>query len=213
MSDYIFRPRLKMPANDWNLTYYAANPYSSMQYRMMEQYCYGRFWELIDFYINNPTINDPDKLGYIRIEDRTSGTSNYRYMQYPYWENAGHYDTADIWYYNTDDFDRAIIPSYGSIVEFSGSNSVYMGIVEKITDNNNYILSSIDLTPSPQVFTTLEVINGVLTHRNRQYTLSGVIFNPINDDYDVILGRELYWKLPFWMYKRYLDRRRGLLYE
>ena len=62
MSDYIFRWRNEMRPADWNLTYYTANPYSNTTGRERESYAWGRFWEIIDYYVRDPSNTEPTNL-------------------------------------------------------------------------------------------------------------------------------------------------------
>ena len=232
MSDYIFHPRLEARSDMWLKKYYLGgfNPYFSMQTSgdETEYYAWGRFWEIYDMYLENQPA--PNNLGYIeeKITEYSTGTTttNYRYEDASYWSEADKWDDFDdpnylTLYYNTDNYMRFGAGGLGDVVifgdvtyEYGVSYQVVAGVVEKTPDNNHGWLISfytendgffIIETPDQE---DIEYINGV------RLPFIDAIGNPIWNMYDdIIEGHPLYWKGKFWLYKRYLDRRRGLLYD
>ena len=236
MSDYIFHPRV----NDKNmntLQYYTDNRYPNGNPFLhfhptwaLECYAYARFWEIVD----TVTTVNPYDLGKVSYYLRSDpDTRDWGYMRGFQWydaqwdfiypvttymdvENDDNYGRLDP---NHTPIDQRIL---GSALVFTenpfetaqsiadlGAFRVLIG--EKYKSIGNYTGSGIE----GGSFTLSEVINNQFTTvTGYTLTLRGVIKNPIHDMFDnVIQGHPLYWKLPFWMYKRYLDRRRGLLYE
>lgn len=216
MSDYVFRWRNEMRLADWNLTYYTQNPYAIKGSGWeRESYAYGRFWEIIDFYQHDPVNTEPTDLGYIMQTDFGTQIS-YDYMRGNYWYQAFDYDDPDTTYRNTDNYVRHphVYPlpgaELGGVILFD-SNRV--GVVEKIYSTNDYIISYWGLPTVPTPFHTQRIINNqYLDHDGLIHNLVGIIENPIHQIYDnIIEGKPLYFKLPFWMYKRILLQRRGEL--
>ena len=215
MSDYVFRWRNEMRPADWNLTYYATNPYSNTAGRERESYAWGRFWEIIDYYVRDPSNTEPTNLGYVQ---RTSlGQTDYFYAGGVFWFHAFDHDTQDTYYVNTDNYLRIlnVVPAgraLGGVVIFENNR---IGVIEKIYGAGDFIVSYYGFDPdlqSPSGFYTQRVINSQFRETNSVYNLVGIVGNPIFQMYDnIIQGKPIYYKLPFWMYRRILLQRRGEL--
>ena len=240
MSNFTFHPRLT-DENLGTLSYYndssvTGNPYSSMDpdLHYADVYCYGRFWEVEDEMDPTTPIGTPYNLGYVEYFRRDTPTVA-RYFHYPrlYWWNADlecffpattYFDVR-----NMDNYNR-MQPMYatidqrilGSCLLFTENDlteatslqdigKVRMIMGEKYFSPGHYIGST---KTTQNNFALFEVVNNQMDHTGTTITLRGVVINPIHRTFDnIIQGHPLYWKLPFWMYKRYLDRRRGLLYD
>ena len=226
MSDYIFHPRYKFPVSDHTNVYYgnSYNPYrikvdqGAIVYTQ-SSYIWGRFWEIIDWYAQDPVNNMPTNLGLIEVTeivDPGDDIITYEYLTTGWWYAAFDYNTEFYTYLNTDTYSRDVRPYLGDVACFrcpDDTGYTIAGIVEKIDlDVTNYKLSA-TYGSNYNNFIVIDVVGDEFVLQNRRYRLEGFVGNPINQLYNVIAGRGIYWKLPFWIYKRYLDRRRGLIYE
>lgn len=226
MSDYIFHPRLEARADMWAKKYYqtAHNPYYNDRDIMTEFYAWGRFWEVYDLYLENQPA--PTNLGYIeeKATEKATGTVTtvYNYENSSYWYEASNWDDEDSSYirnfYNTDTYPRSVAGHLGDIVIFSDVTYEYgvgylsvAGVVEKEPSNDHGWLISFYL--EDEGFIVLESrdqydidwING------ETLPFIGAIENPIWQMYDnIIAGHPLYWRFPVWLYKKIIDKRRGL---
>ncbi len=213
----------------WSKKYYqnTYNPYYNMQTAGFETeyYAWGRFWEIYDMYLDNQPA--PSNLGYIKkkMTEYSTGiiTTDYSYEDASFWDDASKWDDLDdpdylIIYSNTDNYQRSGLGSLGDIVifgdityEYGVGYQVVAGVVERTPINGHgYLISFYTRNNGFFILETddqdyIDYIDG------NQLPFIGAIGNPIWEMYDnIIEGHQLYWKLPFWMYKKLIERRRGL---
>ena len=218
MSEHIFHPRI-----DEHDLYYrpyyqgGLNPYKPQNYRFTinEWYCYGRFWEVIDDGVNDYATTEPTLLGYVRTTNNNTGVETFDFKSVKWWYHAYDYDDSDYSYWNMSIgqyFDQPI-GRYGSFALFRGGDYYFGGIVEEIKDLSGLNLKISTYEAGINIFRLLDVVNGnVVSDTGISCSIVGFLRNPIYTMYDEITaGRYIGWKLPFWMYKRILLKRRGEL--
>lgn len=220
MSNYIFHPRIDT-YDLYNRPYYQGglNPYKPQNYRytINEWYCYGRFWEIADDGLNDYVNTEPTLLGYVRTTDNNTGTESFEYKSIKWWYHAYDFDSGDYSYWNMSQgtyFDQPI-GRYGSLALFQNNNYYFGGIVEEIKDISGLNLKISTFEAASNIFRLKDVINGsVQSDTGSTCNIVGFLRNPIYNMYgaeNIEEGHYIGWKLPFWMYKRILLKKRGEL--
>lgn len=220
MSDYIYKARLRFPAEAAHLSYYNnSNPYydwasSQGVFSISDYYCWGRFWEVYNLYGDRPQA--PTNLGRIRIrtvyDDHTDTSIEYR--NGAFWFDASVFDLhqtrpePDVLYTNMDDFIRTGDFALGNIAcGFTWTSDGYnykLAVIERI--EGDQILAATGYNQETGNIPLIDISNGYIDN----VPTVGMIKNPIYSMYDnIIQGHPMYWKWPFWMYKKIIEKRRG----
>lgn len=220
MSNYIFHPRNKFPYTDFDNLFYGSyyNPYRIMAEQETSElerlalldsaYLWGRFWEITAYYAGGNALNYmPEELGKVSIYEVEEQTETVEYFHEGFWYNANASSNEYVIYNNVDSYIRSMQPSLGAFVtyqnyEYGGFRT---GIIEKIFNDGRFLFSY-----CLRGYDGFHTLIGNTVSYTTDIPYRGVIVNPIYQLYDnVIAGKELYYKLPFWMYKRILMKKRG----
>lgn len=214
-----------MPPAALTLQYYNNNnPFYNwddgvQDYGPAEYYCWGRFWEVYNLYGARP--QPPTNLGRVKRDtvyhDHTDSENIYENGAYWYDASVMNYDPGagvypKVVYSNLDNFIKPGGYGLGNIVccnDFTPGDTssfvAFTGIIEKIEDDTIYAAREFDEeTGEVQIF---DITDGWMDN----VPIVGIIENPIYTMYDnIIPGHPMGWKWPFWMYKKLIERRRGL---
>lgn len=218
MNPAYYDPTYQVPAN-WETDPSVngpniANPYTNVG-EYQERYLWGRYHEAIN-YGNNVRRWRCSTLG--RISRRSGSAPPYQWeyniwSRKWFWYDASELDTTDYHYENDDTEQRAGAALHvGDVRIFQTIGSmqyVTAGIVEIINSINDYYISYVTLQSGSIQFVLEHVINNTIDGKTGRSILSQ-LYNTSGVD-NVVIGREIGWKLPIWMYKKIRERnQRGL---
>lgn len=179
-----------------------ANPYSNLT---TDNYAFGRFSESY-----NDLMHPSDMslwvmvvVGYVKRTRLSDMSVDYLYLNSSFWYDAADYNSSTFTYENVDWCTRYTgAPKIGDIRLLTVGALTVPAVVEKVVNSNNYYVSLY----RSSAFHYINIVNGA----GGGYNDSGKGINnfiyPTSDT--IIQGHDLGWKLPIWMYKKIIDKRR-----
>ncbi len=198
-----------------------ANPYNiNTGTAIIKQsaYLWGR-WHEAAIYASGLTKWDCNTgLGEVRRTRISDSSITYLRNDYRWWYNASMYNTSVYTYQSLGSMGSVIGgPEVGDLCYFYDQNQSrwYAGVCERILHTSGGVIDSYLISLwSP---TENRVITAVI---NNHTTASGIPELGVNTDYATWYGggmaplvpaKPIGYKVPIWMYKKYLDRQKGLI--